>query len=165
MVACFPLWDTCTVSSYNMKAIPQGENIHSSQVPALGTLDLGLKVCSVFSSRNLPSFCEVTKSHRKNCMFWESIGFTKEGVESLYQWIMGFSVRQSLLGMSGATPINSQQYDCPSMSWIWTTIDILTWVSSLHTLPELTLCHSFPYPNPTGKELISQEWWHTCEHR
>lgn len=81
------------MSSYNMKAIPQGENIHSSQVPALGTLDLGLKVCSVFSSRNLPSFCEVTKSHRKNCMFWESIGFTKEGVESLYQWIMGFSVR------------------------------------------------------------------------
>lgn len=31
--------------------------------------------------------------------------------------------------------------------------------------PELTLCHSSPYPNPAGRELVSQECWHTWEHR
>jgi hypothetical protein len=27
--------------------------------------------------------------------------------------------------------------------------------------PELTLCHSSPYPNSSLRELVSQEYWHT----
>jgi hypothetical protein len=27
---------------------------------------------------------------------------------------------------------------------------------------DLTLCHSSPYPNSFWKELVSQEYWHTC---
>jgi hypothetical protein len=29
---------------------------------------------------------------------------------------------------------------------------------------EVTLCHSFPYPNSTRRELISQECWHIWEY-
>jgi hypothetical protein len=37
----------------------------------------------------------------------------------------------------------------------------------LHNYSEtrLILCHHVPYPNTIGKELVSQECWHTCEHR
>jgi hypothetical protein len=30
---------------------------------------------------------------------------------------------------------------------------------------DLSLCHSPPYPPPTRSELVSQECWHTREHR
>jgi hypothetical protein len=30
---------------------------------------------------------------------------------------------------------------------------------------ELTLCHSSPYPDPTGREQVSQEYWHNWEQR
>ena len=37
--------------------------------------------------------------------------------------------------------------------------------SGFHLCPELTLCHSFPYPGPSGSELVSQACWHNWEHR
>jgi hypothetical protein len=37
--------------------------------------------------------------------------------------------------------------------------------SSFCLCPELTLWHSSPYPDPARRELVSQECWHTWEHR
>ena len=42
---------------------------------------------------------------------------------------------------------------------------MLVFPSGFHLHLDLTLCHSFLYPNSTRKELVSQEYWHTCEHR
>ena len=38
-------------------------------------------------------------------------------------------------------------------------------ISSICLHPELILCHSSLYPNTAGRELVSQECRHTCEHR